>query len=409
MIKKVITLAFIAIQFVRSDFNMTSTAELANNSILLSVSSKGKLFKSLDFNNEILFFHINHPFKELVWFNYSKNKFTYVTNKSFFKYTNEGFLLKIGRDQIVNGFSKIYGLTSSPTSPSLDQIKYRFKISEKINYKSFIVRLDNRPIRDGNNLSMIYRWYYYRELRLNYNKNFNVSFYDGVISTGEKRSPDWYYMIPFTSFFMERKHEPIWSDYQDTTSSVGVGDNDNHFIGFNWFFNGSNYRLYGDLMIDEYQLDLNSRDSMQTVFGFLSGFSFEIKDLNISFEYALGSPHLYLNRAVYGGLEKHLQPLGLYYPKSQSLGIILNYTNKNNILFSLLYKRQFISDQYIDSKWNAWNNKISIFDTNNTLPDESRISIENIKSKFFDKISIYFNYFQSSENQILFSKSYKIQ
>ena len=88
--------------------------------------------------------------------------------------------------QIVNGFSKIYGLTSSPTSPTLDQIKYRFKISEKIDYKSFIVRLDNRPIKNGNNLSMIYRWYYYRELRLNFNKKFTVGFYDGVISTGEK-------------------------------------------------------------------------------------------------------------------------------------------------------------------------------------------------------------------------------
>ena len=273
MIKKVITFAFIAMQFVRSDFNLMSTAELANNSILLSVSSKGKLFKSLDFNNEILLFHINHPFKELVWFNYSKNKYTYVTNKSFFKYSNEGFLLKIGRDQIVNGFSKIYGLTSSPTSPTLDQIKYRFKISEKIDYKSFIVRLDNRPIKNGNNLSMIYRWYYYRELRLNYNKKFTVGFYDGVISTGEKRSPDWYYMIPFTSFFMERKHEPIWSDYQDTTYSVGVGDNDNHFIGFNWSLKRSAYHFYGELMIDEYQLDDNSKDSMQTVFGFLSGLS----------------------------------------------------------------------------------------------------------------------------------------
>ena len=83
------------------------------------------------------------------------------------------------------------------------------------------------------------------------------------------------------------------------------------------------------------------------------------------------------------GLEKHLQPLGLHYPNSQSLGITLNYKNKNNVLFSLLYKRQLISNQYIDSKWNAWDNKISIFDTNKILPDEWRILIENINSKIF--------------------------
>ena len=93
-----------------------------------------------------------------------------------------------------------------------------------------------------------------------------------------------------------------------------------------------------------------------------------------------------MNRAVYGSLEKHWQPLGLHYPKSQSLGIILSYTNKNNVLFSILYKRQLISDQYIDSIWNAWDNKISIFDTNNILPDECRILIENFDSKFLIKL-----------------------
>ena len=57
---------------------------------------------------------------------------------------------------------------------------------------------------------------------------------------------------------MERKHEPIWSDYQDTYS-VGVGDNDNHFIGFNWSLKRNAYHFYGELMIDEYQLDDNSK------------------------------------------------------------------------------------------------------------------------------------------------------
>ena len=39
---------------------------------------------------------------------------------------------------------------------------------------------------------------------------------------------------------MERKHEPIWRDNQNTTSLEG-GDNDNHFIGFNWLLKGNNY------------------------------------------------------------------------------------------------------------------------------------------------------------------------
>ena len=406
--KKVVILVSIAFQFVRTDITLISNAELTNNSGLLSISSTGNLYKSLSFKNEMLIFHINHPIEKLVWYKYSKNNFTYVTNASIFAYKTDGFSIKIGRDQIVNGFSKIFGLTLSPTSPSLDQLNDKFKMSEKLKYKSFIVRLDNRPIKNENNLSMIYRWYYYRELYLQYNENITFGFYDGVISTGEKRSYEWYYMIPFTSFFMERKHEPIWSENQDTTSIIGVGDNDNHFIGLNWLMKKDNYRFYGELMIDEYQLDKNSRDSMQTVFGFLSGLSIDFNNLNISVEYALASPYLYLNRAVYGSFEKHWQPLGLHYPQSQSLGIFLNFISKKNISYSLLFKRQLISDQYLDSKWNAWDNKINIAETDKVLPNEYKLLIENLDLKFFDKIGIYFNYFQSSQNQILFSKTFKI-
>jgi hypothetical protein len=408
MIKKIIILASFACQLIMSEIKLMPKLELTNSSAMISISSKGKIFKSLYFKNELLFFHINHPTKNLIWYNYTKNNFTYLTNKSIIEYGRDNFLLKIGRDQIVNGYSKIFGLSSSPTSPSLDQLYYKFKMSEKLKYKSFIARLDNRPIKNKNNLSMIYRWYYYKELSLKYNKNLTIGFYDGLISTGEKRSYEWYYMIPFTSFFMERKHEPIWSDNQDTTSIIGVGDNDNHFIGLNWLMKKDNYRFYGDLMIDEYQLDKNSRDSMQTVFGFLSGLSFKFDNLNISVEYALASPHLYLNRAVYGSLEKHLQPLGLHYPQSQSIGLILNFMSNKNISYSFLYKRQLISDQYINSKWNAWDNRISITDTDNLLPDEYEILIENLGLRFVDKIGIYFNYFQSAQNQILFSKSFKI-
>ena len=86
---------------------------------------------------------------------------TYATNVSFFKYKKDDLLLKFGRDQIVNGYSKIFGPTSSPTSPSLDQLIYKFKMSQNLKYKSFIVRLDNRPIKNSNELNMVYRWYYY--------------------------------------------------------------------------------------------------------------------------------------------------------------------------------------------------------------------------------------------------------
>ena len=84
------------------------------------------------------------------------------------------------------------------------------------------------------------------------------------------------------------------------------------------------------------------------------------------------------------------------------LGKIAKYSIPNEIYGSNYPFLSAIPNQ--ENTLESWNNKISIFDTNNILPDECRILIENIDSKFFDKITIYFKYLQSAKNQILFSK-----
>ena len=82
--------------------------------------------------------------------------------------------------------SQRFWSNSSPTSPSLDQFRFESTMSQKLKYKSFIARLDNRPIINRNEMNMIYRWYYYREISYKFDENLTFGLYDGLISTGEK-------------------------------------------------------------------------------------------------------------------------------------------------------------------------------------------------------------------------------
>ena len=58
--------------------------------------------------------------------------------------------------------------------------------------------------------------------------------YDADIATGFNRGLEWYYLNPFSSLFIERKHQMHWREGSDTTTVIGQGDNDNHFIGGSW-------------------------------------------------------------------------------------------------------------------------------------------------------------------------------
>ena len=130
---------------------------------------------------------------------------------------------------------------------------------------------------------------------------------------------------------MEHKHEISRYDGQDSTYSIGEGDNDNHFVGLSFNYSNYKYKIYSEIFVDEWQLDKESRGNMQTVFGYLISTSFKPNNLyKFTFEYALASPWLYLNRATFGTFEKHYQPLGLRDPKSVYFGFLCerNYKNK---------------------------------------------------------------------------------
>ena len=216
--------------------------------------------------------------------------------------------------------------------------------------------------------------------------NLTINLYEGVISTGIERGLEWYYLYPLSSYVMEDKHEISRYDGQDSSYSIGKGDNDNHFTGFSVRYNNNKYQLYSELLVDEWQLDKESRDNMQTVFGFVLSIGYNLyKSNNIIFEYALASPWLYTNRGIFGSLEKHYQPLGLKDPKSQYFGILFTRKVENRQLKFML-RKQHKSYQNMYTKWDAWDNKIDLFEFEKSNSFES--SFEYINNEM-ENISIY--------------------
>ena len=98
------------------------------------------------------------------------------------------------------------------------------------------------------------RWYYLRSIGYNHKDILEINFIDAVITTGFNRGLEWYYLNPLSSLIMERKHQLHWSEGADSSSAIGIGDNDNHFVGGNISLQLDYLKIYSEWFIDEWQL-----------------------------------------------------------------------------------------------------------------------------------------------------------
>ena len=134
---------------------------------------------------------------------------------------------------------------------------------------------------------------------------------------------------------------------------------------------------------------------MQTVFGYLISTSFKPNNIyKFTFEYALASPWLYLNRATFGTFEKHYQPLGLKDPKSVYYGFLCERNVKNKKV-TIMIRKQYKSNQNLSTKWDAWDNKVPVFQFDEPVNFESYFEYSNDSGKYFNKIVIRHNLFGS--------------
>ena len=122
---------------------------------------------------------------------------------------------------------------------------------------------------------------------------------------------------------------------------------------------------------------------MQTVFGYLISTSYKPNNIyKFTFEFALASPWLYLNRATFGTFEKHYQPLGLKDPKSVYYGFLCERDFKDKKI-SFMVRKQYKSNQSLLTKWDAWDNKVPIFQFDDSVNFESYIEYDNNFWKIF--------------------------
>ena len=124
------------------------------------------------------------------------------------------------------------------------------------------------------------------------------------------------------------------------------------------FLDIKNFKVYSELLVDEWQLSKTARPHMQTVFGFIAGLVYQIDNIAIGLEYNLASPWLYLNRGIYSSLELQGLPIGLKRPNSQgvSFELKLDLKNQRHLEFKLYTMEHGL--QSLKTEWNAWDNYI---------------------------------------------------
>ena len=401
-ISKFLFLIFFGALHAQIHFDMTP--EISQSTWSIPVNVETNLYESVTGKHSGQLFNTDHPSDNYIWYSYHRNGKTYSNTENYIEYNDGPLGVLFGRKYNPVGQGKMSGLYISPMAPSLDQLTFTLSNYHGFNYRHSIMRLDNRFREENDVNNVVNRWYYLNQVGYNYKNIVEINFTDAVIATGYNRGLEWYYANPLVSLFMERKHELHRREGQDSTSVIGIGDNDNHFVGGDLKVNYNNYTIYGEWLIDEWQLSPEDRPHMQTVFGTLAGIGYKAEKWSLNVEYSLAGPWLYLNRALYGTLEKHGQPIGLRNPQSQSLGIHFKYQLDGSQSFLFTTRLEQKGDQTFETPWTAWDNKIEIFNFSETSPIELRIKYFNKNNRWFNTVSVYHNWLGKSGTYFVISK-----
>ena len=376
--------------------------EISQSTWRMPISIESNLYKYIAVKYSGQLFDTEHPNDNYTWYSYHRNEKTYVNTESYIEYSNGALGAIFGRKYNPVGQSIMSGLFISPIAPSLDQITFSLKDYYGFNYRHTIIRLDNRFKEVNGEKNVVNRWYYLNQIGYNYKNIIEINFTDAVIATGYNRGLEWYYANPLASLFMERKHELHREEGQDSTSVIGIGDNDNHFVGGDWRIKYNNYAFYGKWLIDEWQLSKEDRPHMQTVFGVMTGMEYKTENWRLNIEYSLAGPWLYINRSLFGTLEKHGQPLGLRSPHSNCIDLGIDYNIDNSKVISVSSHFEQRGEQDLTTTWDAWDNKKDIFDFSRLLPAEYRIIYYDHENRYLKRIGLYQNWLQSDNTYLIF-------
>ena len=145
------------------------------------------------------------------------------------------------------------------------------------------------------------------------------------------------------------------------------------------------------------------------MFGVMAGLGYMKEKWEINLEYSIASPWLYLNRALYGSLEKHGQPLGLRSPQSQCIDMSVKYNINDSKSISILSHFEQRGEQNFDTLANAWDNILPIYDFKGTLPVELRLMYYDKNGKYVKRVGVYHNWLQSDNTYFIFGWDWDVK
>tara|TARA_Y100001970_G_scaffold291294_1_gene427895 strand:+ start:993 stop:2243 length:1251 start_codon:yes stop_codon:yes gene_type:complete len=411
IIKKITLLFFI----VSISFSNEIQLEIGTNGTLsIPLILDYNITENLSIHHTNRFYNIHHPSWRYLYQKNQRDDLTMISEISYFLFSKDNISFKIGRDYMDSNSGRINDLFFSSFSPSLNHLMFNFDNPDFQGTMS-IIKLDNRSINCDNDINSycddlddgkhnINRWFYYRHISWSITDKLKIGLSDAIISTGEDRGVEFYYLMPLGSFQAEQLHNISRKDFVEEGVGYGI-NNDNGFLGFDIDYKiDDRSSMYTSLLIDDFQIDVEDRDFMQDVFSFMAGYSSQFKNIDFIIEYSYASPWMYINSGLYTNLEYNKLSLGIRNPHSQSIDLKFDF-KINEKSFTIFVHKEQIGNHTFDTDWNAWENKIDYFDFSKTLNAEVFFQYHSNK-KYFPNILFYNNWKQSNNNELILTWNY---
>jgi hypothetical protein len=362
--------------------------QVSQNSFLVPVNTN---IRDGNFSlvQSILIMRLNHPVERTQIYSYSRSDVTLLTERSKLSYSNNSLKVGIGRDYIKSGPTYMNGPLFSSYTPSLDHISFNYVLPNGLEYEYFLIRLNDEQSDSG----VYKRWLYFRRFGIAFGK-LNLGLKDIVLSSGMQRGVELNYLNPGAFFQLEQLHGHV-------ESGDGGENNDNQLIGIDLSYKFSEGKsFYLDFILDEFQIDITDRASVQDVFGLTVGAQIILVDKMIIIEYYLASPWLYTNGGLFTNVNYYGFSLGLRAPQSHGISLLAEKKTFIGTLNCTMHMYQ-VEAQTVRTEWNSRDNRIPIYDFEDRWSTELHLKLSFSQTKYLDYIGMTYNLNESAGLHLL--------
>jgi len=341
--------------------------------------------ESLKFNQRVTLFHLDHPVPMILLHSYHRGNITLVNEISYLQLNSDNYSVSLGRKYVSSGPTRINATLFSAYAPALDQFAFHYYGFQKLEYEYRLIRLDNRQ----HDLGSFNRWLYYRRVSLELGKDLVLGFKEAVVATGLHRGIDLKYMNPAALYQLEQLHDNV-------RDRVTGSNNDNQFLGIDLEYDlKENLKIYLDIIVDDFQVDIADREHVQDVFGSTIGIEKSSSEGILGFEYYFASPWLYTNGGMFANLEIQSKSLGHRSPQSHGVSIVYN-KRIQKLIYDLQVSVYQTGSQTVSTTWNSIDNYTHFYDFESQWKPEINLRFYFTENQYFDEIRLTYDFLESN-------------